>query len=53
MLGGIWSSLQTIYRQATFTHLKNNSVLIENESNQRLNENIQFKIRLAAEHQDL
>ena len=53
MLGRIYSSLPIIYRLVDFKHLKNNCVLTENESNQQLYENIQFKIRLAAEHQDL
>jgi len=41
-----------VCRLVDFKNLKNNSVLMENESNQQLNENIQSKICLAAEHQD-
>jgi len=53
MLGRTWSCLPINYHLGDLKHLKNNSVLMENEFNQQRNENIQFKIRLVAEHQDL
>jgi len=49
----MWSSLPIIYRLVILKHLKNRSVLLENESNQQSNENMSFKIGLAVKGQDL
>jgi len=52
VLGTIWPSQPIIYRLVILKHLKNNSVLIKNESNQQRKENSLFKIHLAVKLHD-